>query len=160
MSIKIVRHVYHRRCSILSSRRGRPRVRKPPHPKDHWPRFRILLTTAPILWCWGSTPWFYIQANEGWHTTTPGQTEVSLKVWEADGARTGVWEATPGTFTSTREGFNEVCVILSGTATITDESGSFDIGPGSLFVTPEGWRGSWTVHETLRKVGFGQNLAA
>jgi uncharacterized cupin superfamily protein len=91
-------------------------------------------------------------------SSTPGQTEVSFTVWEGDGARTGVWEATPGTFTSTREGFNEVCVILSGAATISDENGTFDIGPGSLFVTPAGWRGSWTVHETLRKVGFVQNL--
>ena len=93
-------------------------------------------------------------------SSTPGQTEVALTFWEGDDARTGVWEATPGTFTSTRDGFNEVCVILSGTATISDDSGTFDIGPGSLFVTPAGWRGTWTVHQTLRKVGFVQNLPA
>ncbi|WP_461162933.1 cupin domain-containing protein [Arthrobacter sp. R4-81] len=93
-------------------------------------------------------------------SSTPGQTEVSFKFWEDNGLRTGVWEATPGTFTSTREGYNEICQILSGTATITDENGSFDIGPGSLFVTPAGWRGSWTVHETLRKMAVVQDLPA
>lgn len=105
-------------------------------------------------------------ANPGEHgakatSTTPGQTEVSLRVWEADGIRTGIWEVTPGSFTSTREGYNEICQILSGTATITEIDGnSFEIGPGSLFVTPAGWRGSWTVHETLRKMWVVQDLPA
>ncbi|WP_244296762.1 cupin domain-containing protein [Paenarthrobacter nitroguajacolicus] len=44
-------------------------------------------------------------------------------------------------------------VILSGTATIVEEDGtSFEVGPGTLFVTPAGWTGTWTVHETLRKM--------
>ncbi|QCR18175.1 cupin domain-containing protein [Agrococcus sp. SGAir0287] len=83
-----------------------------------------------------------------------GQTEASTTVWEsAEGIRAGVWEVTPGSFRSTRPGYHEMCQIVSGRATITEEDGStFEIGPGSLFVTPEGWRGHWTVHETLRKV--------
>jgi uncharacterized protein len=85
-------------------------------------------------------------------STTPGQTEASAEVWGADGLRTGVWEVTPGTFSSTREGFHEICQILSGRATIEEPSGrTFEIAAGSLFVTPAGWRGTWTVHETLRK---------
>lgn len=33
---------------------------------------------------------------------------------------------------------NEICHILNGTATITEpDDSSFDIGPGSLFVTPK-----------------------
>lgn len=94
-------------------------------------------------------------------STTPGQTEVSLRVWEGDGVITGIWEVTPGTFTSTRDGYNEICQILSGTATITEIDGtSFDIGPGSLFVTPAGWQGSWTVHETMRKMWVVQDVPA
>ncbi|MEA5455108.1 cupin domain-containing protein [Sinomonas sp. JGH33] len=83
----------------------------------------------------------------------PGQTESSRTVWEsAEGIRAGVWEVTPGTFSSTRVGYHELCQIVSGSATIKEEDGTaFDIGPGSLFITPEGWTGTWTVHESLRK---------
>ncbi|WP_077488714.1 cupin domain-containing protein [Sinomonas mesophila] len=86
-------------------------------------------------------------------SVTPGQTEVSLRAWEGQGIRTGIWEVTPGTFSSTRDGYDEICQIISGTATISEADGStFEIGPGSLFVTPAGWEGTWTVHETLRKM--------
>ena len=83
-----------------------------------------------------------------------GQTESSRTVWEsAEGIRSGVWEVTPGTFDSTRPQYHEMCQIVSGRATITEPDGTtFDIGPGSLFITPEGWVGTWEVHETLRKV--------
>jgi uncharacterized cupin superfamily protein len=105
-------------------------------------------------------------ANPGEHiakptSTTPGQTEVSLRVWEGNDVTTGIWEVTPGTFTATREGYNEICQILSGTATITEaDGGSFEVGPGSLFVTPAGWRGTWSVHEPLRKMWVVHNLPA
>ena len=69
------------------------------------------------------------------------------------GLKTGIWEVTPGTFKSACPGYDEICQILSGTATITERDGSsFDIGPGSLFVTPAGWEGNWTIHETLHKM--------
>jgi uncharacterized cupin superfamily protein len=93
-------------------------------------------------------------------STTPGQTEVSQGLWDGNGLRTGIWEVTPGTFTSTRDGYNEICQILSGTATITESNGnSFDIGPGSLFVTPAGWEGTWTIHTTLRKMWVVQDIS-
>lgn len=84
---------------------------------------------------------------------TPGQTEVSLRAWEGQGIRAGLWEVTPGIFSSIRDGHHEICQIISGAATIEETDGStFEIGPGSLFVTPAGWEGTWTVHETLRKI--------
>jgi uncharacterized protein len=85
-------------------------------------------------------------------STTPRQTEASAEVWAADGLRSGIWEATPGTFSSTRDGYHEICQILSGRATIEEPGGrTFDIAAGSLFITPAGWTGTWTIHETLRK---------
>ena len=93
-------------------------------------------------------------------STTPGQTEVSLRLWEGKGIRTGIWEVSPGTFNSTRDGYNEICQILSGSATITEADGnSFDVAAGSLFVTPAGWEGTWTVHETLRKMWVVHDIA-
>ena len=94
-------------------------------------------------------------------SVTPGQREVSLRVWEGEGIRTGIWEVSPGTFNSTRDGYDEICQILSGSATITEANGnSFDVAAGSLFVTPAGWEGSWTVHETLRKMWVVHNISA
>jgi uncharacterized cupin superfamily protein len=94
-------------------------------------------------------------------SSTSGQTEVSLRLWARKGLKTGIWEVTPGTFTSTRPGYDEICQILSGTATITEKDGSsFEIGPGSLFVTPAGWEGTWTIHETLRKMWVVADLPA
>lgn len=96
-------------------------------------------------------------AGEHHHKTTaerPGQTESSRTVWEsAEGIRSGVWEVTPGSFRSERPAYHEMCQIVSGSATIEEDDGTtFDVRPGSLFITPEGWTGRWTVHETLRKV--------
>lgn len=88
-------------------------------------------------------------------TSLDGQLESSLEVWmSADGGfETGVWECTAGRFTATRDGYDEVATILFGTATVVDSDGvTTDLSPGSVFVTPAGWSGTWTVHETLRKV--------
>lgn len=94
-------------------------------------------------------------------STTLGQTEVSLGLWARDDLRTGIWEVTPGTFNSTRPGYDEICQILSGAATIIEpDGGSFDIGPGSMFVTPAGWEGTWIIHETLRKMWVVKDLPA
>ena len=86
-------------------------------------------------------------------SVTPGQTEASLRAWEGEGIRAGIWEVTPGTFSSSRDGYTEICQILSGRATIAEADGStYDIGPGSFVVTTAGWEGTWTVHEKLRKM--------
>jgi uncharacterized cupin superfamily protein len=87
-------------------------------------------------------------------TSTTGQQEASAELWTSpDGAtEVGVWECDPGTFTAVRDGMAEVCQILSGRATITGEDGTVaEVGPGSTLVLPDGWRGTWQVHETVRK---------
>lgn len=92
---------------------------------------------------------------------TEGQTAASTKVWQAGELQAGTWEVSPGTFPGTRDGFHEIAQILEGRATITEPDGTAtEIGPGSLFVTPAGWKGSWTVHETLRKVWVVLDLPA
>jgi uncharacterized cupin superfamily protein len=86
-------------------------------------------------------------------TSRTGQTEATLSLWQS-GARTsaGVWECEPGEFTAVREDVAEVCHILEGRGTVTGEDGtSADLGPGSFLVLPPGWRGTWVVHETIRK---------
>lgn len=81
--------------------------------------------------------------------------EASHGIWQTDRSgfvKTGVWECTPGTLASTRVGWSEVCHFISGRATITTEGGeSVEVGPGDAIVLPEGWRGTWQIHETIRK---------
>lgn len=85
------------------------------------------------------------------------QMEASLPFWENSdtSASTGIWECTPGTFTSFRENSSETCFILSGRVTLHGEnSQQSTFGPGEMFTLPVGWKGSWEVHETVRKIYF------
>jgi uncharacterized cupin superfamily protein len=87
-------------------------------------------------------------------TSRDGQRESTLPLWTAsDGnLELGVWECSPGTFTARRDGYDEVAQIVFGTATVTSDAGdTCELAPGSVFVTPAGWTGTWTIHETLRK---------
>ncbi|MGK0722007.1 cupin domain-containing protein [Leucobacter sp. W1478] len=84
--------------------------------------------------------------------TTEGVTEAAVDVWNADRIDTGIWECTPGEFLATREGYTEICVILSGRVTLQAEGGEpIEFGPGDVLVTPSGWKGVWRVHELVRK---------
>jgi len=83
------------------------------------------------------------------------QMEASRTLWVSpDGTVTiGVWECRPGRFTATRDGYSEVAHIIAGTFSITNPDGSVSHhGPGDLIVTNAGWRGTWDVAETVRKV--------
>lgn len=86
-------------------------------------------------------------------TSLTGQHESTLEAWlGAPNASTGVWECEPGEFTAERIGVTEVCHIVSGNAIVEgDDGASAEIGPGSLLVLPDGWRGRWIVRESIRK---------
>ncbi|MFI6595750.1 cupin domain-containing protein [Nonomuraea sp. NPDC050536] len=85
-------------------------------------------------------------------TSLTGQRESTLELWTSGGAEAGIWECEAGRFTAVRDGFHEICQILSGTATLTGEDGQVvELGPGSTVVLPDGWRGTWDVHTPMRK---------
>ena len=88
-------------------------------------------------------------------TLTPGQKEAAVTLYKSAGEalEVGVWECTPGRFTSDRSTFSEICHILSGRLTLHNQDGSSrHFGPGEMFDMPLGWRGEWTIHETVRKI--------
>ena len=76
-----------------------------------------------------------------------------LTVWAGeDGAEAGIWECTAGPSYWIQEE-NEVIYVLSGTLTVTPDGGKpTTLGPGDVAVFPQGWRGPWELHETVRKV--------
>jgi uncharacterized cupin superfamily protein len=79
--------------------------------------------------------------------------ETTLPIWDHNGMQTGVWECTPGEFPFNRAGYDEVFTVLAGHATMEMDNGlAFDLRPGSMLLTPNGTKGRWIVHETLRKV--------
>lgn len=65
----------------------------------------------------------------------------------------GIWECTPGRFTTVRDASAETCHILRGRVTIHNPDGSSqEFSAGETFNLPLGWQGEWTVHETVRKI--------
>ena len=63
----------------------------------------------------------------------------------------GIWESTPGKWTCEyRE--SEFVYLISGRVRLTDAEGHAEtFGPGSAFVIPAGFKGSWETLETLKK---------
>jgi uncharacterized protein len=84
-------------------------------------------------------------------TGEPMQTSGTT-LWSDGDQEVGVWECTPGPSYWTLE-TNEAIHILSGRMTVTPDGGqSLDIGPGDCAVFPRGWRGTWQIHQTIRKL--------
>lgn len=78
--------------------------------------------------------------------------ESAIVVHEDERMEIGVWECTPGSFPSVKDGISEVMQFVSGEATIvTDDGALHEIRPGTLLFTPDGWRGTWHVRATVRK---------
>ena len=74
----------------------------------------------------------------------------------------GVWECTPCTSEVVSQPLHEFCLILSGTAVITDGDGNeqtFKVGDS--FLIPMGTHCTWHMPETLRKyfVLFGNSAS-
>ena len=78
-----------------------------------------------------------------------------LTMWtgpEGSGQETGIWQCTAGPSYWVQEE-NEFVYILSGSLTVTPDGGkpaTFGAGDSAMF--PRGWRGTWDLHETVRKV--------
>jgi uncharacterized protein len=84
-------------------------------------------------------------------TGEPMQT-YGASLWSAGDADAGVWECTAGPSYWVQDQ-HEFVHILSGTLTVTPDGGSAaSLGPGDTAVFPRGWRGTWDLHETVRKV--------
>ncbi|TCB97255.1 DUF861 domain-containing protein [Micromonospora zingiberis] len=85
-----------------------------------------------------------------------GEILVRSRVDFTNGNRTvisGIWECEPG---SSRWEFltrGEIIHVVSGRMTVQEDGAEpTTVTPGTTAYFPIGWRGTWTVHETLRKV--------
>lgn len=85
---------------------------------------------------------------------TGGEMHTSgITLWEdGSGAETGIWQCTPGPSYWELE-TNEFVHLLSGSMTVTPDGGSpVEVGPGDTMLFPKGWKGTWEIHEVLRKL--------
>jgi uncharacterized cupin superfamily protein len=63
----------------------------------------------------------------------------------------GVWESEPGKWRIAYDE-TEYCTILEGHSILTDEdSQTLDLHPGTSFLIPPGFKGTWEVVEKTRK---------
>lgn len=71
---------------------------------------------------------------------------------EAGTLVTGFWRASPGASRWDFAERGEVIQVLSGSMTVHEDGAEpQDLGPGDVAAFPIGWRGTWTIHETLSK---------
>lgn len=84
---------------------------------------------------------------------TGPQMQVSGTVIWRDGAQeAGVWQCSPGPSHWTVAN-NEFVYVLYGRMTVTADGGEpAEIGPGDTAVFPQGWSGTWEIHETIRQL--------
>jgi uncharacterized cupin superfamily protein len=84
---------------------------------------------------------------------TAGDPVESMLLLHDDGeVQVGIWECTPGSFPSQRDGISEVMSFVSGDATVTDADGTaHEVRAGVVMHVPDGWRGAWEIRTTVRK---------
>jgi len=85
--------------------------------------------------------------------TGPEMSTSGITMWKGEGdAESGIWECTAGPSRWALE-TNEFVHLLSGRMTVTEDGGEpVELGPGDTVLFPLGWKGTWEIHETLRKL--------
>ena len=78
-----------------------------------------------------------------------------LTQWASPDGRieTGTWECEPGLSRWEFAGNGELVHVLSGSMEVTPDGGeTVVLGPGDSMTFPTGWKGTWRITQTLRKV--------
>jgi uncharacterized cupin superfamily protein len=84
--------------------------------------------------------------------TSGSPVESSVTLFEHGGTEIGIWECSPGSWASRKDGFGELMHFVGGHGWITDTDGRWEIQAGAVKYFPDGWAGTWEVDETVRKV--------
>ncbi|MEI7760995.1 MAG: cupin domain-containing protein [Thermoleophilia bacterium] len=87
------------------------------------------------------------------NTLAGAPVESAHEIYAEGRLEIGVWEVTPGSFTTVKNGVSELMHFIAGSGTIVGDDGMTTlIAPGVVLITPDGWSGTWHVSETVRKV--------
>lgn len=102
----------------------------------------VIIAGAAELEDWGPKP-----------LATSGQPhERGLMLHDDAHSKLGVWECSPGSWDSAKEGYGELMHFISGHGWIVDADGRWEIRPGATRWFPDGWSGRWEVDTTVRKI--------
>jgi uncharacterized cupin superfamily protein len=64
----------------------------------------------------------------------------------------GLWQVSPGEFTTVHAGYQEFIYIIAGRGALIDDQGQrTELEPGVACAMGEGWTGRWVVDEELTK---------
>ena len=84
--------------------------------------------------------------------TGPEMQTSGCTLWEEGDASSGVWVCSSGPSYWSLD-TNEFVHIIGGSMTVTPDGGeSVTLKSGDTMLFPRGWKGSWEIHETLRKL--------
>ncbi len=84
--------------------------------------------------------------------TDPSDAVDNLVTLDASKIDLGFWACSPGAFKTARAGVNEVILVLEGSGTlVSDEGERVDHTVGDVVIIPDGWSGSWEIHENFKK---------
>jgi uncharacterized protein len=79
------------------------------------------------------------------------QTRLAESV-SGESFKSGLWEVTPGRFTTAPRGWDEVIHIVSGSGVLRSADGtSVELKPGVSFLMEDGFVGEWEIREQLQK---------
>jgi len=82
-----------------------------------------------------------------------GSPEAKTLVLRSDErSETGLWQCSPGTFSTIRDGYSEFIHIISGSGElISDDGTTYVLKPGLIISLDDGWSGRWVITETVTK---------
>ena len=84
--------------------------------------------------------------------STPSDATDNAITLQASMVDIGFWACSPGVFTTSRRGVNEVILVLEGSGTLVSEHGHrVDHKTGDMVLIPNGWSGTWEIHEEFKK---------
>ena len=86
-------------------------------------------------------------------TVLSGDPQMSdAELADTDKLNAGVWSSQVGSWRIDGWSVNEVMVIQSGRALLTEDDGHVtELGPGDAFFAPKGWKGTWETLEPVQK---------
>ncbi|MFK0005055.1 cupin domain-containing protein [Paenarthrobacter sp. NPDC090522] len=88
------------------------------------------------------------------HRILTGAPAASTLTLEESGThQLGLWQVTPGAFTTDHAGYLEYIHVTKGRGRLVSDTGVVqELSPGTTTVIPVDWKGRWEIDNTLTKV--------
>jgi uncharacterized cupin superfamily protein len=76
----------------------------------------------------------------------------TLVLHKDDRTELGLWQATPGDFTTSHSGYEEFIHVVDGEGDLVRDDGTIHpLRAGTILLLEDGWAGQWVIRQTLTK---------